>query len=292
MTSSPENLPSSEETSLETKPKKKDKQRFFQGKQIIPWLDVLALLFWGGLLLKYWVTGQLNLLIHPNYFWLVLFTGILLLLLGGIKVWQVISQKSSPSETREAIQHITLFPPGWGSSLLVVTAIVGFIVNPAVLTAQAAIQRGLTESLPLTREQPHSFRNTIKPEERTVVDWVRTLNAYPEPDAYEGQKAKVQGFVVHLPQLPDNYFLISRFILTCCAVDAYPVGIPVKLTKSRNTYPPDTWLEVEGEMITETLQSSPQNAEGSANNSGNKRQLILEAKSIKKIPTPANPYGY
>jgi uncharacterized repeat protein (TIGR03943 family) len=292
MTSSPENPPSPEETSLETKPKKKDKQRFFQGKQIIPWLDVLALLFWGGLLLKYWVTGQLNLLIHPNYFWLVLFTGILLLLLGGIKVWQVISQKSSPSETREAIQHITLFPPGWGSSLLVVTAIVGFIVNPAVLTAQAAIQRGLTESLPLTREQPHSFRNTIKPEGRTVVDWVRTLNAYPEPDAYEGQKAKVQGFVVHLPELPDNYFLISRFILTCCAVDAYPVGIPVKLTKSRNTYPPDTWLEVEGEMITETLQSSPQNAEGSANNSGNKRQLILEAKSIKKIPTPANPYGY
>lgn len=292
MTSAPENLPPSEETSLKTNPKKKPKQRFSQLQMIIPWLDVLALLLWGGLLLKYWFTGQLRLLIHPNYFSLVFLTGIILISLGVVKVWQLISQKSSPSEVKETIQHITLFPPGWGSGLLVITAIVGFIINPAVLNAQAAIQRGLTESLPLTREQPQSFRSTTKPEERTVIDWVRTLNAYPEPDAYKGQKAKVQGFVVHLPQLPDNYLLISRFILTCCAVDAYPVGIPVKLSQSRSAYPPDTWLEIEGEMITETLQSAAPNSSATPNNSENKRQLVLQAKSLKKIPTPADPYGY
>ncbi len=43
-------------------------------------------------------------------------------------------------------------------------------------------------------------------------------------------------FVVQLPQLLDNYLLISRFILTCCAVDAYPVGLPVKLSGSRGQY--------------------------------------------------------
>ena len=292
MTSSSENLPPTEETSLEPTPKKKNKRSFFKHKQILPWLDVLSLLSWGALLFKYWTTGQLKLLIHPNYFWLGFLTSIILLFLGGIKAWQILLKKPSESAIDNTIQHITLFPPGWGSGLLVITAVLGFIISPAVLSSQAAIQRGLTESLPLTREQPQSFRSTLKPEEKTVIDWVRTLNAYPEPDAYKGQKARVQGFVVHLPQLPDNYFLISRFILTCCAVDAYPVGIPVKLSQSRNAYPPDTWLEIEGEMITETIQSGSQNSQENSSNTGNKRQLVLEAKSIKKIPTPADPYGY
>jgi uncharacterized repeat protein (TIGR03943 family) len=122
-----------------------------------------------------------------------------------------------------------------------------------------------------------------------LIDWIRTLNAYPEPDAYAGPKAKVTGFVVHLPHLPENYLLISRFIITCCAVDAYPVGIPVKLESSRNAYPPDTWLEIEGEMMVETL---PLDEQTLTETSSEKRQLILAAKSLQQIPTPADPYSY
>jgi uncharacterized repeat protein (TIGR03943 family) len=72
--------------------------------------------------------------------------------------------------------------------------------------------------------------------------------------------------------------LLSRFVLTCCAADAYPVGLPVKLKQDRQAYKPDTWLEVEGRMITETLNG--------------KRQLTVEATSLKPIPEPKNPYDY
>lgn len=246
--------------------------------KILPWLDAIALLAWGALLMKYWATGQLKLLIHPHYFWLVLSTSIALLSLGSLQTWQLIKK---PSHTATSETHITIFPPGWGSGLLLITALTGFLIAPGVLDSDAAIQRGLSESLPLTREQPQTFRTTTKPEERTIIDWVRTLNAYPEPDAYNGQKAKVQGFVVHLPQLPENYLLIARFVITCCAVDAYPIGIPVKLNENRSAYPPDTWLEIEGQMSTETFPESPA-----------KRQLVLAANSLKKIPTPPNPYDY
>lgn len=254
---------------------------------LIPWLDVLVLFAWGGLLLRYWITGQLRLLIHPNYFWLVLVTGIALLILGILKSGQLlidIRQQRNNIEVRETLQHITLLPQGMGSAILLATALAGFLIAPTVLTSQAALQRGVTESLPMTRSQPQSFRTTIKPEERSLIDWIRTLNAYPEPDAYAGQKAKVSGFVVHLPHLPDNYLLISRFIITCCAVDAYPVGIPVRLESSRNAYPPDTWLEIAGEMAVETLPNQETNSE--------KRQLILAAQTLTKIPTPADPYSY
>ncbi len=270
----------------------KSKIQNLKSKITLSWLDVLALLAWGALLLKYWLTGQLKLLIHPNYFLLVFATSIILLIFSGFKAWQLLEElgnRTSQSGQTEAVGHITLFPPGWGSGLLVLTAIAGFLIAPKVLTSQTALQRGVTESLPAMRSQPQSFRTSTKSEERSLIDWVRTLNAYPEPDAYTGQKAKVKGFVVHLPQLPDNYLLISRFVITCCAVDAYPIGIPVKLGSSRDAYPPDTWLEIEGEMIAQIL---PVDRTAIGETDSDKRQLVLAAKSLKEIPTPADPYDY
>jgi putative membrane protein len=261
-------------------------------KMISPWLDVLALLTWGALLLKYWITGQLKLLIHPNYFGLVFVTSIVLLILGIFRTGQLILKPRNStldSTQSETLGHITLLPYSWGSGLLLATALMGLAIAPGVLSSQTALQRGITESLPEVRFQTQTFRATVKPEERSLIDWVRTLNAYPEPEAYAGQKAKVTGFVVHLPQLPDNYFLLCRFVITCCAVDAYPIGIPVKVETSRTAYPPDTWLEIEGEMTPETLPIDNTNL---AQTGSDRRQLVISARSLQKIPTPADPYDY
>lgn len=264
----------------------------FSTKFIYSGIESLALLAWGSLLLKYSLSGQLRLLIHPNYFGLVYVTSIILLAIGGIKAGQLFKQwrKNKLYPLDETIKHITLLPAGLGSSLLLITALLGWIIPPAPLTSHIALQRGVSDALFVnTRLQPQAFRATIKPEERSLVDWVRTLNVYPEPDAYAGQKVKVSGFVVHLPELPENYLFLSRFILTCCAVDAYPVGLPVKLTQNRSLYPPDTWLEIEGDMVTETLAVDPQQM---TETTTSQRQLVINAKSVQKIPTPADPYGY
>jgi uncharacterized repeat protein (TIGR03943 family) len=251
------------------------------GKNAI--LDGLALLVWGILLLKYGFTGQYRLLIHPNYFVLVMATGVVLIVLGIIKILTIVTGKHKTSATA----HITLFPPGFSSTILLVVAIAGLLIPPKILSSQTAMQRGVSE-LPLTRSQPQAFRTTTKPETRSLIDWIRTINAYPEPDAYTGQATNVSGFVLHLPELPDNYLMLSRFVITCCAVDAYPIGLPVKLSVSRNNYPVDTWLKIKGEMITETLPSKDSmNAKIS-----NKRSLVIAAKSIQPIPTPKDPYNF
>lgn len=248
----------------------------------LPWLDVLTLNIWGILLLKYWLTGELHLLIHKDFFWLVVVTGILLIILGAIKAGQLLLTILQPKSKRRipvsTEQHISLFPPGWSSGLLIIVAIAGLLISPKIFNSQTAIERGVGDSITMTRAQTQQFRTSTKSEERSLVDWIRTLNVYPEPDAYAGQKVKVKGFVIHPPELPQEYILISRFVITCCAADAYPVGLPVKLTENRNNLAPDTWLEIEGMMITETL--------------GGKRQLVIEKSAIKKIPTPTNPYDY
>ena len=241
---------------------------------LLPWLDVVAIAAWGILLLKYWLNGKLGLLIHPDYFWLVIVTALSLLVVAGLKGYELLQRRRA---TAPSLQHLTLFPPGLSSALLLTTAILGLVFTPHVFASQTALQRGITD-VSLTRSQPQAFRSSRPPEQRSLIDWVRTINTYPEPDSYTGQKVNVQGFVIHPPELPEQYLLVSRFVITCCAADAYPVGLPVKLAQDRKAYPPDTWLKVEGQMTTESLAG--------------KRQLTIQASSIKQIAEPKNPYDY
>ncbi|MCF4968796.1 TIGR03943 family putative permease subunit [Nostoc sp. CMAA1605] len=243
--------------------------------KFLAWLDVLAIASWGILMLRYWVTGKLNLLIHPNFFGLVVVCGVALIVIAFLKakeLWQRRRREVTPN-----VQHVNFFAPGWGSSLLLISAIVGIIITPQVFASDKALQRGVTE-LTNSRVQPQAFRASTRPEERSLVDWVRTLSVYPEPDGYTGQKVKVQGFVIHPPDMGKEYIFLARFVLTCCAADAYPVGLPVKLSEGQERYTPDTWLEIEGKMVTETISG--------------KRQLTIAASSLKKIPQPPNPYSY
>jgi uncharacterized repeat protein (TIGR03943 family) len=244
--------------------------------RLTPWLDVVAITAWGILILKYWVTGKLNLLIHPDYFGLAIAGAMGLLIVGFFKAEQVWRRRQDDVINP---MHINVFPPGWGATLLLITAILGFIITPQVFASDKALQRGVTiDSLGSSRLKPQAFRSTVRPEERSLVDWVRTLNVYPEPDSYTGQKVKVQGFVIHPPDQGKEYIFLARFVLSCCAADAYPVGLPVKLQANQERYAADTWLEIEGKMLTENLSG--------------KRQLTIAASSLKKIPQPKNPYAY
>lgn len=243
------------------------------------WLDVAVLLAWGTLLLKYWFTGQINLLLHPDYVWLAITAGFVLLGMGGVRLWQGVQaaqQRKSASLTETP--HVSLFPSRWSSGLLIGVALVGLLSAPRPFSSQVAIERGVTDTLTMTRSQPQAFRSSVRPEEKSLIDWVRTLNVYPEPDAYTGQTAKVDGFVIHPPEFPNTHLLISRFVITCCAADVYPVGLPVRLPDDQSKYPPDAWFRVEGEMATETLAG--------------RRQLVIHAKSLTAIEAPKNPYEY
>jgi uncharacterized repeat protein (TIGR03943 family) len=243
---------------------------------LIPWLDVLAIAAWGVLFLKYWINGRLYLLIHPNYMWLTVVAGIVLIAIAGLRGFTLLRRRRVP--VSDDTQHLTLFPRGWSSALLLITALLGMVISPRAFASQTAIQRGVTDTLTMTRVKPQAFRGSGNTEDKSIIDWIRTLGVYPEPNAYTGQAVKVQGFVIHPPNLPNDYLLISRFVITCCAADVYPVGLPVKLSQSRDGFKPDTWLEVEGRMITEELDG--------------KRQLAIAAKSLKPIPEPKNPYDY
>jgi uncharacterized repeat protein (TIGR03943 family) len=262
---------------------------------LMAFFDIAAILAWSILLFKFCWTKEINLLLHPDYIWLAYSAGFFLLGLGIFKVLQWIgrplrylrssalrdsrsrsARRAPRPPTAEASPHFSIFPIG--SALLLGVALFGLNFTPQPFASQTALDRGVTDTLTLTRSQPQSFRTKSRPEERTLTEWVRTLNVYPEPDAYKGQKAKIEGFVIHVKDQPDNFLTLSRFVITCCAADAYPIGIPIKLEGSRSEYKPDQWLRVEGEMATQTLNG--------------KRQLVVAAKTLTEIPKPDAPYEY
>ncbi len=235
----------------------------------IVWMDALALFLWGALILKLWLMEQLYLLIHPNYMPMTVVAALVLL---GLAVAAVVVRPVRSGE------HLALLYPQVSNGILIAVAIAGFVVEPKVFVSDKAIHRGVTDNLAATRAVPQSFRATNRPEERSLVEWSRTLNAYPEPDAYRGQRAKVTGFVVHPPAMPEDIFLIVRFVLTCCAADVYPVSLPVQVEGAATRFPADQWLEVEGQMITRELTG--------------RRQLVVQASNLTPVPTPKNPYEY
>lgn len=230
------------------------------------------------MLTKYWITGKLYVLLHPDYQWLSNTAAVVLLLMAVFKLLQLLVKLRQPVPTMPGPSHFTLLPAKWSSGLLLAVAVFGLIYTPRAFASDTAIQRGVSDTLSLTRSQPQRFLRQTNPEDRTIIDWVRTLNVYPEPDAYTDQSVNVKGFVIHPEEWPDDYLMISRFVLTCCAADAYPVGLPVKVIGSRKAYPVDGWLEVTGNMMTETLDE--------------RRQLVIKPTALDNIDEPRNPYEY
>ncbi|WOD39335.1 TIGR03943 family putative permease subunit [Nodosilinea sp. E11] len=248
----------------------------------IPWqalVDAVMLILWGLMLLRFTVTGKLYLLLHPDYMWLAHLAMVLLLAMGtarSVQIWS--SYRQGRGQTLRSQEHIALLPRQLSVGLLIAIAVFGLIYTPRPFASETAFQRGITDVLGQTRSRPQRFSLGGDSEERTIVDWVRTLNVYPEPDAYAGQAVRVSGFVTHIPGWPDNYFMISRFVLTCCAADAYPVGLPVVLPEGTPRPAPDTWLEIAGTVQTNTLDG--------------KRQLTIGSPTLTEIPEPRTPYEY
>ncbi|MGB3296351.1 MAG: TIGR03943 family protein [Phormidesmis sp.] len=238
------------------------------------YLDILALSAWGILFLYYWLSDQLKLLIHPRFFWAVVAAGIILLVLAGMRAMAIRRPQIAASSP-----HIRTLPVGWGSMLLLIVAVAGVVIPIQPLGSQAALQEGFgLAELPPLRTQVQRFTGGVRPEERNLSDWARTLAVYPEPDSYQGDPVDVSGFVVYAPELPDGMLMITRFVIRHCAIDAVPIGLPVMLEKPRSAYPQDGWFVVKGEMATVEI--------------GGTRRLAIAPTEIASIPEPDDPYEY
>jgi uncharacterized repeat protein (TIGR03943 family) len=110
----------------------------------------------------------------------------------------------------------------------------------------------------------------------TIADWVSAFNLKTNANFYAGKKIDVVGFVFHPKGTPSDVFYVSRFRMTCCAVDAQPLGVPVYSPGWREKFEENSWVRTTG-SFTETDQDIAEPA-------------IVTPQSIERTDQPANPY--
>jgi uncharacterized repeat protein (TIGR03943 family) len=110
----------------------------------------------------------------------------------------------------------------------------------------------------------------------TVKDWAILLGTR-DSGSILNKQANVTGFAVGSDD-PNIYFL-SRFLISCCAVDAQPVGVPVYDPGWSSRFPAGTWLDVSGAFTSGVdVAAAP--------------AFVLRPSAVEIIEEPSNPYVF
>lgn len=226
-------------------------------------------------------TGQLGLYIHPRYF----VFSVVLAVLAGVLLVLAFAIVPGVQEEGDEHTHEHTHRPGrrrWlavlaPAAVIAAAAIALLVLPPAALTASTATQREVNTSAvdaAATAAAPTGDTASF-----SVRDWATLLRQGASEQFLAGRTATVSGFVTPDASDPENVFYVARFIVTCCAVDAQPVGVPIYRAGWADTYSEGQWLEVTG-----GFEANPSVTSAEA--------VVLEPAAVTPIDEPAMPYVY
>ncbi len=238
----------------------------------------------GFVALRLVITGSFDRYVKPGLRWPLIASGIVLVVLGlatslsddtGHDGTDDGGDDGSHRRHDEGDGHEHHHVPrvGW---LLVLPLVVLLLVAPPALGADAASR----EPAPLPTYQGSTFppldTDGAGVAEIPVTEFVdRAL--WDDADSLDDQPVRLTGLVVHDDDVPGG-FLLTRFVLSCCAADAIPVQVGV-VDGGRPAQ--DSWVEVEGTLV------PPPPLDRDATELP---LLELEATAVRPIDEPSNPY--
>jgi uncharacterized repeat protein (TIGR03943 family) len=226
------------------------------------------------------VQGGLVLYIHPRY---IVFTIVMTAIALVLVAMGIFARPAHSDEVEGRYRR------GWSGALsgialaaAGVMAVAMVALPPATLSSATAIQRtttGLSVGAEAQNVGSVSSAQDSVFKSFTVVDWASLLRQTSDLSFYDGKPVHVTGFITPSPDDPDNMFYVSRFVVTCCAVDAQPAGVPVYFENWSASFKADDWIEATGEFRTNPSSASSQ-------------ALALKPTTVKPVAQPREPYLY
>ena len=229
-------------------------------------------------------TGDLDLYVHPRYFGFTLVMAVL----GGVIALAALIFLPGSEDTEEVhdAHEATAPAQSWHTPLfrvggrLLVTGAATFavlVLPPATLSPAIAGTRELnagsaTESTVDALELAGSDGSAF-----TVKDWAALLRQGMPDDFFADKNANLTGFVLDTES--DDTFYLTRYLITHCAIDAQPVGVPVHWPGWRSELDPNGWLAIEG-----AFESNP--------SSSLDAPIVLVPSSSDPVKEPDDPYVY
>ncbi len=162
-------------------------------------------------------------------------------------------------------------------ALVALVAVVVLVVPPTTLSAALRSDRGLVTTGRALGDAPAEPLVGADTSRYTVRDWAAL--ARQGPDAVAGQPVSVVGYV--LDRGEGDVFWVARLTVSCCAVDAQPVGVAVHRPGWRRELKPDAWVSVRGTFVDASdLPASAQHA------------VVVEPSGVETVPEPKDPYVF
>jgi uncharacterized repeat protein (TIGR03943 family) len=115
---------------------------------------------------------------------------------------------------------------------------------------------------------------SVDTSEYGVKDWAALIRQTTDTTSLVGKRVDLTGFVV---PGADGSFTLTRFVISCCAVDAQPVGIGVD---TDGTVPSQgAWVRVRGALAANPDQSAD-------------ARIVIRAATVRGVEQPEDPYEY
>lgn len=130
-------------------------------------------------------------------------------------------------------------------SLVGAVVVIALVLPPTTLSSYTAENRSFgTVATSPAADAIDIDSTTAGFENLTVRDWASLLIQTQDPTFFRGKPFSALGTVTESGD-PD-VFLLTRFVVTCCAVDAQPVNVPVYFPGWQDEFALDTWVTVDG----------------------------------------------
>jgi putative membrane protein len=224
------------------------------------------------------VSGQLILYIHPRYvvFTVIMAVVALVFVVASAFLREPHDHDAPPTKRQNVVS-------GAAAVLSLVIAVGIIAVPPATLTSATLEQRAINDA-GFSSDRGQTVEAAASTTDAafakfTVLDWSSLLRQTSELSFFSGKPVDVVGFVSADPDDPENMFFVSRFVVTCCAVDAQPVGVAVYSPNWADDLASDQWVRVTGGFATNPSSSSVQD-------------IALVPDSVTVVEQPGEPYLY
>lgn len=233
--------------------------------------NVLLLLL-GGALLKIAFNGQYLRYVKPSLQpWLIACGAVAVALAVIGIVRDLRTPRAAHDHADHGHQHSSRSP--W---LLMLPVLAIFLVAPPALGADKVARSG---DRSVAAQQPKGESNVdfaeLPDEEAPLLkigDAV-TRAIWDDSGSLDGRQIRLLGFVV---RGDDGSTYLARLVIGCCAADATPVKVRMEGPQIEG-YAPDTWLEVRGEIQSETATEA---------NGYSPTFVVAEANQVQAPPDP------
>ncbi len=222
-------------------------------------------------------SGQLALYIHPRY---NLFTVLMSIIAVVLVVGALVGRRHHDDEDAP--------PPPRRSRAVALTAAgiagvftVGMVVVPPATLSTATAEQREINSTAASDAAAFEAATTADAEQVarfTVREWATILRQTSDLAFFADKPVtELVGFVTPDAVDPENVFYVSRFSVTCCAVDAQPLGVPVYLPGWSSELAADQWVSIDGSF-------------GSNPSSDSDQPVVILPDAVTPIEQPREPY--